>query len=130
MQDLVVARPEAFYFYNDEGPGPCYALDCEKRAVAWARECLVCVHVDPRKGDRTVLSIYDVRNKLIAHSSVIAGELQHLVCEGPVVVLLVKDGAPLILQEKDTQSKLQALFKKSLYGLALSLVQVQCFLPA
>ena len=43
-QDLVTAREEAFYFFDDEGQGQCLVFQGAKHRIAWLRNYLVCVH--------------------------------------------------------------------------------------
>ncbi|CAM8909252.1 unnamed protein product [Rhodiola kirilowii] len=89
--------PEAVYFYEVDGRGPCWAFEGEKRFVGWFRGYLLCVIADQRNGKNT-FNIYDLKNRLIAHS------------------LVVKE---------DMESKLDMLFKKNLYSVAINLVQSQ-----
>ncbi|CAI7755503.1 unnamed protein product [Closterium sp. NIES-53] len=46
-QDLVVARPEAFYCFNEDGPGACFGLDGPKHRLACLRGYLLCLHSPP-----------------------------------------------------------------------------------
>ncbi|KAG0477195.1 hypothetical protein HPP92_013598 [Vanilla planifolia] len=43
--DLVIGRPEAVYFYEVDGRGPCWAFDGEKKLLGWFRGYLVCINV-------------------------------------------------------------------------------------
>lgn len=68
--------------------------------------------------------IYDLKNRLIAHSMVV-GNVSHLLCEWGYIVLIMNDKKILCIGEKDMESKLDMLFKKNLYTVAINLVQTQ-----
>ncbi|KAG6406954.1 hypothetical protein SASPL_129933 [Salvia splendens] len=70
--ELIIGRPEAVYFYEIDGRGPCWAFEGEKKLVGWFR-----------------------------------------------------DKSALLVVEKDMESKLDMLFKKNLYPVAINLVQSQ-----
>jgi tetratricopeptide (TPR) repeat protein len=121
-QDLVVGRPEAVYFYEVDGRGPCWAFEGSKQFVAWFRGYLVVVSADPRKPNKNVLYIYDLKNKLVVYSNSVA-DVAHILCEWGTIILLTNDQQTLCIAEKDMGSKLDMLFRKSLYTVAINLVQ-------
>ncbi|KAK4776322.1 hypothetical protein SAY86_005010 [Trapa natans] len=121
--ELIIGRPEAVYFYEVDGRGPCWAFDGEKKFIGWFRGYLLCVVADQRNG-RNTFNVYDLKNHLIAHSSVVK-EVSHLLCEWGSVILIMTDKTVLCIGEKDMESKLDMLFKKNLYTVAINLVQSQ-----
>ncbi|PKA52706.1 hypothetical protein AXF42_Ash001687 [Apostasia shenzhenica] len=121
--DLIVGRPEAVYFYEVDGRGPCWAFDGEKKFLGWFRGYLLCVIGDER-GSRNSFNIYDLKNRLIAHSMVV-GEVSHMLSEWGYIILIMSDKKILLIGEKDMESKLDMLFKKNLYTVAINLVQSQ-----
>ncbi|ONK75987.1 uncharacterized protein A4U43_C03F22650 [Asparagus officinalis] len=121
--ELIIGRPEAVYFYEVDGRGPCWAFEGEKRFLGWFRGYLLCVIADPRSNKNT-FNVYDLKNRLIAHSMVI-GEVLHMLCEWGNIILIMNDRKVLCLGEKDMESKLDMLFKKNLYPTAVNLVQSQ-----
>ncbi|CAK9235224.1 unnamed protein product [Sphagnum troendelagicum] len=123
-QDLVVGRTEAVYFYEVDGRGPCWAFEGEKQFIAWFRGYLLVVTSDVRRPNKNVLNIYDLKNKFIAFSTPI-GEVGHILCEWGTVTLLTRDQQVLYIGEKDMGSKLDMLFRKNLYTIAINLVQSQ-----
>ena len=66
-QDLIIGRPEAVYFYEVDGRGPCWAFDGEKKFVGWFRGYLLCI-IEDQRTQKSTLNIYDLKNRLIAHS--------------------------------------------------------------
>ncbi|OVA10630.1 Clathrin [Macleaya cordata] len=121
--ELIVGRPEAVYFYEVDGRGPCWAFEGEKKFLGWFRGYLLCVIADQRNGKNT-FNIYDLKNRLIAHSLVVR-EVSHLICEWGNIILIMSDKTAISVGEKDMESKLDMLFKKNLYTVAINLVQSQ-----
>ncbi|EOA29826.1 hypothetical protein CARUB_v10012921mg [Capsella rubella] len=121
--ELIVGRPEAVYFYEVDGRGPCWAFEGEKKFMGWFRGYLLCVLTDPKTGTN-VFNVYDLRNRLIAYSLVV-DKVSNMLCEWGNVILITSDKSLLCITEKDMESKLDMLFKKNLYTVAINLVQSQ-----
>ncbi|XP_011100628.1 vacuolar protein-sorting-associated protein 11 homolog [Sesamum indicum] len=121
--ELIIGRHEAVYFYEVDGRGPCWAFEGEKKFLGWFRGYLLCVIADQRTGKNT-FNIYDLKNRLIAHSIAVQ-EVSHMLCEWGNIVLIMTDKSALFIVEKDMESKLDMLFKKNLYTVAINLVQSQ-----
>ncbi|KAI3755662.1 hypothetical protein L1987_55467 [Smallanthus sonchifolius] len=121
--ELIIGRPEAVYFYEVDGRGPCWAFEGKKKFLGWFRGYLLCVIADQRNGSNT-FNIYDLKNRLIAHSIVVK-EVSHMLCEWGSILLILKDKSAICIGEKDMESKLDMLFKKNLYTVAINLVQSQ-----
>ncbi|XP_021887119.1 vacuolar protein-sorting-associated protein 11 homolog [Carica papaya] len=117
--ELIIGRPEAVYFYEVDGRGPCWAFEGEKKFLGWFRGYLLCVIADQRNGKNT-FNIYDLKNRLIAHSLIIK-EVSHMLCEWGNIILIMTDKSALCIGEKDMESKLDMLFKKNLYTVAINL---------
>ncbi|GAU39905.1 hypothetical protein TSUD_04970 [Trifolium subterraneum] len=121
--EFIIGRPEAVYFYEVDGRGPCWAFEGEKKLVGWFRGYLLCVIADQRTGKHT-FNIYDLKNRLIAHSALVK-EVSHMLYEWGNIILIMTDKSTLCIGEKDMESKLDMLFKKNLYTVAINLVQTQ-----
>lgn len=111
------------YFYEDDGRGPCWAFEGEKKFLGWFRGYLLCVIADQRTTKNT-FNIYDLKNRLIAHSAPV-NEVSHMLCEWGNIILIMADKSAVCVGEKDMESKLDVLFKKNLYSVAINLVQTQ-----
>ena len=120
---MIIGRPEAVYFYEVDGRGPCWAFEGEKKLLGWFRGYLLCVIADQRTGKHT-FNIYDLKNRLIAHSALVK-EVSHMLYEWGNIILIMNDKSALCIGEKDMESKLDMLFKKNLYTVAINLVQTQ-----
>ncbi|KAH9288078.1 hypothetical protein KI387_032195 [Taxus chinensis] len=123
LQELVIGRTEAIYFYEVDGRGPCWAFEGEKRFLGWFRGYLLSVIADQRT-DRNIFTIYDLKNRLIAYSLSV-GVVSHMLCEWGNIVLLTSDHKVFCIGEKDMEGKLDMLYKKNLYTIAINLVQSQ-----
>ncbi|MED6114584.1 Vacuolar protein sorting-associated protein 11, partial [Stylosanthes scabra] len=120
--ELMIGRPEAVYFYEVDGRGPCWAFEGEKKLLGWFRGYLLCVIEDQRT--RKHVNIYDLKNRLIAHSASVK-EVSYMLYEWGNIILIMSDNSALCIGEKDMESKLDMLFKKNLYTVAINLVQTQ-----
>ncbi|XP_077990077.1 vacuolar protein sorting-associated protein 11 homolog [Glandiceps talaboti] len=132
---FVIGRSEAVYFYQADGRGPCLAFEGDKLLLQWYRGYLVLVSRENKTIPRgatggaptrnmNVVTVYDIQNKFIAYSSPIP-EVLDVLCEWGSMYVLSGDHKLYHLQERDTQTKLEMLFKKNLYVMAISLAKSQ-----
>ncbi|CAH1772502.1 unnamed protein product, partial [Owenia fusiformis] len=129
---FVIGRQDAVYFYQSDGRGPCLAFEGEKLQLHWFRGYLVIVGKESKAmrsstiGNQTIqmniVTVYDIQNKFIAYSAPIPDVIDVL-CEWGSLFVLAGDRKLYHLQEKDTQTKLEMLFKKNLYVLAINLAK-------
>ena len=128
--ELTVACPEAVYFYNTEERGPCFAFDGHKWLMHWFRHYLIVVS-SPVTASHTApsshtLYIYDLKNKFIAFMATFP-PIRALCCEWGKIIVFSNNYRVYTLGEKDTQTKLDVLFKKNLYSIAINLATRQSF---
>lgn len=71
--------------------------------------------------DRATVTIFDVHNKFIAFTAPLPNAEQ-IISEWGTLLILTKDKVIHQLVEKDLHSKLDILFKKNLYDVAIRLV--------
>lgn len=137
---FMIAKNEALYFYQQDGRGPCLAFEGEKRMATWFRGYLIVVSVEgqrkmpvkktglssvgPSAVNMNIVTIYDIDNKFIAYTAPFP-EVQAVVSEWGSLHVVTKDGKLFHLQEKDTQTKLETLFRKNMYDMAISLAKSQ-----
>ncbi|XP_068706072.1 vacuolar protein sorting-associated protein 11 homolog isoform X2 [Montipora foliosa] len=133
---FIVARKEALYFYQLDGRGPCLAFEGEKQMITWWRGYLVVASQDNKQLSRptvggnsqtrnvNIVTVYDIQNKLIAFTGTFQGVIDVL-CEWGSLFVLTAENKIFQLEEKDTQTKLEILFKKNLYAMAISLAKSQ-----
>ncbi|KAK3746923.1 hypothetical protein RRG08_030334 [Elysia crispata] len=132
---LVIGRPDAVYFYQPDGRGPCLAFEGIKLQLHWFRGYLIVVGKEskamprapvlgPHGMEMNTVTVYDIQNKFIAYSAPYP-EVIDVMCESGSIFIFTGDRKLYQLQEKDTQSKLEMLFKKNNYSLAISLAKSQ-----
>ncbi|XP_035411541.1 vacuolar protein sorting-associated protein 11 homolog isoform X2 [Cygnus olor] len=136
-QDLqfIVAGNECVYLYQPDERGPCFAFEGQKLIVHWYRGYLIIVSKDRKtspksefagseaqNSDKQVLNIYDLCNKFIAYSSIF-DDIVDVLAEWGSLYVLTRDGKIHVLQEKDTQTKLEMLFRKNLFEMAINLAK-------
>lgn len=120
--ELIVGRQEALYCFNRDGRGATYAFEGRKTLLAPMRGYLLVVAAD--KANTSAVTVYDMKNKLVAFSAV-AQEVRHAVWEWGSIILACEDGAVVQVTEKDTQAKMEMLFRRNLYSVAINLAQSQ-----
>ncbi|KAF4318486.1 hypothetical protein BBO99_00007163 [Phytophthora kernoviae] len=146
--EIAVGQTDAVYFYTTEDRSVCFGFEGEKKYLCFFKHYLLVAHVDPR--GRHQVNVYDLQNKFIAfnwtltNTSSKAGmrkpplaanarapgarfgldemeEVRHVVCEFGAIFVVSSMGHVYRLSEKDTTSKLEILFRKNLYSIAISL---------
>lgn len=132
---LVMGRQDAVYFYQPDGRGPCLAFEGEKLQLHWFRGYLIIVGKESKSMPRAppmgshsmemnLVTVYDINNKFIAYTAPYP-EVMDIMCEAGAIYILSGDRKLYQLQEKDTSTKLEILFKKNNYLLAISLAKSQ-----
>lgn len=141
---FAVGRDNAVYFYQVDGRGPCLAFEGQKLVLQKFKNYLVIVSRDSTKAEsglsrnkwssdrlgqnffqipkRLNLNIYDTRNKYIAHSSSIP-EIQEIFSEWGQLFVVSSSGSIIAFREKDTQTKLDTLFKKNQFSLVIDIAK-------
>ncbi|RIB17075.1 hypothetical protein C2G38_2001460 [Gigaspora rosea] len=148
--EMVVAKDEAIYFYEPEGRGPCFAYEGTKSSVTWFKSNLIIVSPPISQPTRlttttrsalsigsgstskqsapyelTKVTIFDTANKFISYIGTFSHGVRMIICEWGGIYILGMEGKLYRLEEKDTPTKLEILFKKNLYLLAINLAHSQ-----
>ncbi|KAF8633473.1 hypothetical protein AX15_001433 [Amanita polypyramis BW_CC] len=146
-RDMLVAREEAIYLCGTEGRGACFAYEGHKSSIHTHRHYLVIVSppftptthsssatvrnfvrqasLSVAETDITKVVVFDLENKHVAYSSTFTQGVRDVVSQWGRVYIVTNDGNLLMLQEKPTQDKLDILYRKSLYPIALNLANTQ-----
>ncbi|CAH0489826.1 unnamed protein product [Peronospora farinosa] len=146
--EIAVGQTDAVYFYTTEDRSVCFGFEGEKKYLCFFKHYLLVAHVDPR--GRHQVNVYDLQNKFIAFNWTLTStnpmgskrkpslasnartpgarfgldemeEVRHVVCEFGAIFVVSSMGHVYRLCEKDTTSKLEILFRKNLYSIAISL---------
>ncbi|KKK24724.1 vacuolar protein [Aspergillus rambellii] len=138
--DVLVAREDAIYTYGPHGRGPSYAFESPKSSISIFRDyvTLVC---PPRAGSsksdtlRTfgvgkdelsstaTFTLLDTDLKFIAHSEALVSPVKYVFKEWGHLFILTTDGKIYRYREKTLQQKLEILYQRNLYILAINLAQ-------
>ncbi|KAH3745027.1 Vacuolar protein sorting-associated protein 11 [Pelomyxa schiedti] len=140
-KQFVVGKDEAIYFYDTEGKGGCSAFEGNKKLMTWFRGYLIVVGPQPIPEHQRaspiaaapradILTIYDLKNKFIAYppenqTTKDNWVISHVVSEWGKVYVFTQEGKVYRLEEKDMQTKLELLFKKNLFNIAIDLASSQ-----
>ena len=136
---FITGRKDAVYFYSLDGRGQCCAIENEKSALAWFRNYLVVATVDNSQSQslqrqnvssnevehdaKHTLTIFDVQNKYIAYTAPLK-PIKAIITEwGTLFAITEGDGKIYQLTEKDIQTKLDLLFKKNFYDVAIKIAK-------
>eukprot|EP00457_Paulinella_chromatophora_P001265 gb/GEZN01001267.1/.p1 GENE.gb/GEZN01001267.1/~~gb/GEZN01001267.1/.p1 ORF type:complete len:995 (+),score=149.02 gb/GEZN01001267.1/:333-2987(+) len=123
-QQLVAARKEAVFFYDEDSKGICFGFDGMKKLVGWFSNYLVLVNEIPTEPKKNTLTIYDLKNKFIAYAAKVETVVE-VVAEWGALFILTASHKCYQLTEKDLASKLQMLYRKNLFQIAISLASSQ-----
>ncbi|GLB34509.1 putative zinc-finger [Lyophyllum shimeji] len=143
---MVVAKDEAIFFCGTEGREAAYAYEGHKTSIHTHRHYLVIVSPpfvasaasasatvrnfaartpNYDESDITKVTVFEPENKYVAYSGTFKHDVREIISQWGEIYVLTSDGNLLCLQEKSTATKLDILYRKSLYGLALSLAKTQ-----
>ncbi|KAL4898134.1 hypothetical protein BDV59DRAFT_166260 [Aspergillus ambiguus] len=138
--DVLVAREDAIYTYGPHGRGPSYAFESNKSSLSLFKDyiALVCPpKIRSPNGDSrnlgmsqidgmfntTTFTLLDTDLKFIAHSESLVSSVKRVFIEWGDLFLLTTDGKVFRYREKSLQQKLEILYQRNLYILAINLAQ-------
>ncbi|KAL8943030.1 MAG: hypothetical protein Q9216_001318 [Gyalolechia sp. 2 TL-2023] len=140
--DIVVARNDAIYFYGLNGRGPSYAYEGPKQLVNVFGTFVALV--TPPKTNTTskpgilrrfvggqaddlykssTFTLLDTDLKYVAHTETLASQVRTIFAEWGDLFLLTLDGKLFRYHEKSLAQKLEILYQRDLYVLAINLAQ-------
>ncbi|ORY30605.1 putative vacuolar membrane protein [Naematelia encephala] len=147
-REMVVARDEAIYLYGSEGRGACYAYEGPKSSISVFRHNLIIasppffpsansasatvrnyVSKAAASGsdgnDISKLTIFDLQNKVVSYSGTFKNGVREVFFQWGGVFVLGGDGKLSRLDEHSTAAKLDVLYRRNLFTLAISLARSQ-----
>ncbi|KAF5378286.1 hypothetical protein D9615_008715 [Tricholomella constricta] len=144
--NIVVAKDEAIFFCATEGRGACYAYEGHKSSIHTHLNYLVIVSPpfiasaasasatvrnfaartpNYNESDITKVTVFEPENKYVAYTGTFTHDVREIISQWGQIYVLTSDGKLICLQEKSTATKLDLLYRKSLFSLALSLAKTQ-----
>ncbi|KLO14890.1 hypothetical protein SCHPADRAFT_927552 [Schizopora paradoxa] len=145
-KNIVIARDEALYVCGTEGKGPSVAYEGHKSSIHTHLNYLVIVSppfaptaANPSatvrnfvartpQSDRTDISkvtVFDLENKFVAYSGMFEEGARAVFSQWGHIFVLTNDGKLSRLEEKPTATKLEMIYRRNFYVLALNLASTQ-----
>ncbi|OJJ64615.1 hypothetical protein ASPSYDRAFT_84615 [Aspergillus sydowii CBS 593.65] len=136
--EVLVAREDAIYTYGPHGRGQSYAFESPKSSINIFRDyvTLVCPSRGGMPGSgglqsfgkdeifsTATFTLLDTDLKFIAHSESLVSSVRQIFKEWGNLYLLTTDGKIYRYREKSLQQKLEILYQRNLYILAINLAQ-------
>ncbi|TDL21592.1 hypothetical protein BD410DRAFT_789710 [Rickenella mellea] len=146
QRNIIVARDEAIYMCSTDGRGPSVAYEGHKSSVHTHLNYLIIVSPPffpsasaasatvrnfvartpvPSGTDVSKVTVFDLENKFIAYSGTFTEGVRAVVSEWGQIFILANDGKLSRLEEKPTPIKLEMLYQKPLFKLALDIAKTQ-----
>ncbi|KAK4689022.1 vacuolar protein sorting-associated protein 11, partial [Tremellales sp. Uapishka_1] len=145
-REMIIARDEAIYLYGPEGRGACYAYEGPKSSITAFKHNLIIVsppflpsaasnsatvrhYVSKAPNDLgsdiAKIAIFDLQNKLVSYSGTFRDGVREIVCQWGGIFVYGGSGKLSRLDEHSTAAKLEVLYRRNLYTLAISLAKSQ-----
>ncbi|KAK4151988.1 hypothetical protein C8A00DRAFT_44899 [Chaetomidium leptoderma] len=136
--NIVVAREDAVYYYTLDGRGPPTAYEASKKLISVYQDYIALVSPPTPAGDTDTMrrrfwgaaadSIYtftlihpDLR--IIAHSETVLSDVKHIFQLWGDLYMLTQEGKVFRYHEKSLQQRLEMMYQRNLYTLAVDLAQ-------
>ncbi|KAF9438731.1 hypothetical protein BGZ76_005463 [Entomortierella beljakovae] len=127
-QEMAIARDEAIFFFGPDGRGSAYALDVlvsPPNIPASATRSFGISSSTVSQNDTTRLTIIDTASKFTAYQATFSQGIRSVLCEWGSVYIIENGGKVYRLDEMDTSLKMDMLFKKNMYVLAINMAHNQ-----
>ncbi|RDW72178.1 vacuolar protein sorting protein-like protein [Coleophoma crateriformis] len=139
--DIVVVRDDAIYYYGLDGRGPCFGFDGPKSMVEIYNGYLALVCPPARSStapksntlrrfggaqaedifNASTFTLLDTATKFVAHSESIIAPVKALFKVWGDLFMLTQDGKFQRYHEKSLQQRLEILYQRNLFPLALNI---------
>ena len=139
--DVVVARDDAVYTYTPKGRGTSHAYEGAKRKIESFKDYLLIlsppknnsVQSTPLRAfgasnaddlfNTTSFSIIQPDLKIIAHSEPLSSQVNTVFSAWDAIFILTQDGKVIRYQEKSFQQKLEIMYQRDFFVLAINMAQ-------
>lgn len=121
---LAVATPLAVFFFFHNERGGVYGFDDIKKSVYSFNNYLVLINEDRRMPGKNIVNIYDLGNQFIAYNGKFANVVG-VISEWASIFIVTSSGFVFRLSEKDLHGKIEMLFKRNLFDIAINLAKSQ-----
>ncbi|KAK6955695.1 hypothetical protein Daesc_003338 [Daldinia eschscholtzii] len=141
--DIIVVREDAVYYYTSEGRGLCFANDGPTSLVSTFQDYVALVSPPPVSGsggsdsigrrfggsnaealfNAARLTMVDPALQIVAHSESLISEVKAIFQIWGDLFILTQDGKVNRYHEKSLQQRLELLYQRNLFPLAINLAQ-------
>lgn len=141
-RDVVVARNDAIYYYGQHGRGPPYTYEGEKKLISTYKDYVVVVappktNAMPRSNplrtfgvgatddvfNTSTFTLLNTELRFVAHQEQLTSQVKAIVSEWGDLFVFTIDGKIFKYHEKPFAQKLDILYQRNLYVLAINLAQ-------
>ncbi|UPX11010.1 Vacuolar protein sorting-associated protein 11 [Ascochyta rabiei] len=141
-RDVVVGRNDAIYYYGQHGRGPPYTYEGEKKMVSTYKDYVVIVappksNAIPRSNplrafgvgaaddafNTSTFTLLNTELRYVAHQEQLTSQVQHIISEWGDLFIFTIEGKIFRYHEKPFAQKLDMLYQRNLYVLAINLAQ-------
>eukprot|EP01130_Rhizamoeba_saxonica_P017863 TRINITY_DN8770_c0_g1_i1.p1 TRINITY_DN8770_c0_g1~~TRINITY_DN8770_c0_g1_i1.p1 ORF type:complete len:901 (+),score=162.59 TRINITY_DN8770_c0_g1_i1:12-2714(+) len=123
--ELVIGRKEGYYYYTLNGKESCKPFNSERKLslMSTYRDYIIVVDQASNLKYNTV-TLYENENQFVAYTGPFrAQNITILLIEWNEIIIVSGEGKVYKLVEKDLQAKLDILFRRHLYDLAINLAK-------
>ncbi|OCF37296.1 vacuolar membrane protein [Kwoniella heveanensis BCC8398] len=149
-KEMIIARDEAIYLYGPDGRGACYAYEGPKSSIAIFKHNLIItsppfypsassasatvrhyVSKTAASGDGVTstdiskVTVFDLQNKLVAYSGTYRDGVRDVFSQWGGIFVYGGNSKITRLSEQSTSAKLDVLYRRNLFTLAISLARSQ-----
>eukprot|EP00475_Leptophrys_vorax_P003669 TRINITY_DN12152_c0_g1_i2.p1 TRINITY_DN12152_c0_g1~~TRINITY_DN12152_c0_g1_i2.p1 ORF type:complete len:731 (-),score=192.03 TRINITY_DN12152_c0_g1_i2:68-2260(-) len=114
--------PSCFFLRTDRGQG--FFFDEPKRTARWFNNYFVLVCDDKNSPGKNSINIYDLNNQLVVFSGKF-DTVQDIIIEWASLFVVSTSGTIQKLSEKDLSKKMELLFKRNMYQVAINMAKSQ-----
>ncbi|KAJ3433704.1 vacuolar protein sorting-associated protein 11 [Anaeramoeba flamelloides] len=121
--DLILGRDEGVFYFTPENPGSCFGFEGKKILTEFRSYLAVATMTNNNKS--ISFSVYDVKNKYIALTKNFKGKCSYLLNQWGSLIIITDQKQVIQFEEVSLKTKLDFLFKKKLYNVAIDLASSQ-----
>ncbi|KAI9728147.1 MAG: hypothetical protein M1828_004608 [Chrysothrix sp. TS-e1954] len=140
-KDVVIARDDAIYYYGLHGKGSRFAFDGQKSVISTSKDYIVTSYPSSssslagsslasfsngsaKKSDSSsIITVLNVDFHVIAYSAGLQADVQNCFSVWGDLFVLTADGKMWRYREKTLQERLEVLYQRSLFVLAIQMAQ-------
>ncbi|KAJ6226905.1 vacuolar protein sorting-associated protein [Anaeramoeba flamelloides] len=121
--ELILGKDEGVFYFTPENPGSCFGFEGKKILTEF--RSYLAIFTTTNNNKNISFSIYDVKNKYIALTKRLKNNILYLLNQWGSLFLITDSKEVIQFDEKGLKTKLDFLFTKKLYNVAIDLAHSQ-----